>query len=309
MPLSAPPREFSRLNGLSFAPPLQHPLRQPLARSRTFFPPMHLLSAAIDATWIILSLVIIESLLSVDNALAIASLASHLPAHQRALALRLGIIGAYAFRGLALLVADWIIDNHWVKLIGAAYLIYLMCSHLGCHPGEEHGLAPLRKQPGLWMTVIQIELMDLTLSIDNVVAAVVMSPRFWVVFTGVAIGILGLRILAGYVLGTLEKFPVLKDAAFILVGYVGVLMLVELGAGHEVSSTIKFTGILVILAICLLYDRSPALQRVFDPTLSFTRRLMRWGASGIDFILIPIIWPLKKLIGVVRRQAGEPEEG
>lgn len=270
---------------------------------------MHLLSAAIDATWIILSLVIIESLLSVDNALAIASLASHLPAHQRALALRLGIIGAYAFRGLALLVADWIIDNHWVKLIGAAYLIYLMCSHLGCHPGEEHGLAPLRKQPGLWMTVIQIELMDLSLSIDNVVAAVVMSSRFWVVFTGVAIGILALRILAGYVLGTLEKFPVLKDAAFLLVGYVGALMIVELGMGHEVSSTAKFAGIVLIVALCLVYDRYPALDRVFGPVITFSRRLMRWAASAVDFILTPIIWPLKKLIAIVRRKAGEPEEG
>lgn len=269
---------------------------------------MHLLSAAIDATWIILSLVIIESLLSVDNALAIASLASHLPAHQRALALRLGIIGAYAFRGLALLVADWIIDNHWVKLIGAAYLIYLMCSHLGCHAGEEHGLSPMRKQPGLWMTVIQIELMDLSLSIDNVVAAVVMSPKFWVVFTGVAIGILALRILAGYVLSALEKFPVLKDAAFLLVGYVGVLMLVELGAGHEVPSTVKFTGILVIVALCLVYDRFAILQRLLGPALSFSQRLMRWTATAVDFALTPIIWPLKKLVAIVRRQAGEPEE-
>src|SRR4051812_11318192 len=100
---------------------------------------MDFFAAALDATWIILSLIIIESLLSVDNALAIASLASHLPEHQRALALRLGIIGAYAFRGLALLAASWIIDNNWVKLIGAAYLIYLMCMHLGCHPEEEHG--------------------------------------------------------------------------------------------------------------------------------------------------------------------------
>ena len=51
---------------------------------------------------VIISLVVIEGLLSVDNALAIAALASHLPKHKQQLALKLGIIGAYLFRGLAL---------------------------------------------------------------------------------------------------------------------------------------------------------------------------------------------------------------
>ena len=138
----------------------------------------------------IVSLVVIEGLLSVDNALAIAAVASHLPKPQQQLALKLGIIGAYLFRGLALFFVARIIANPWLKLVGSAYLIYLMASNLtedGDDEGHE-GSGTKRHPPGLLATIIQIELMDLALSLDNVVAAVALDKRLWVVCTGVFIG-------------------------------------------------------------------------------------------------------------------------
>lgn len=57
-------------------------------------------AALIEALPVIVSLIIIEGLLSVDNALAIAAMANHLPGRQKYLALKFGIIGAYFFRGL-----------------------------------------------------------------------------------------------------------------------------------------------------------------------------------------------------------------
>jgi tellurite resistance protein TerC len=264
---------------------------------------MHFSPETFEAIWIILSLIVIEGLLSVDNALAIAALASHLPRDQRKLALRLGIIGAYAFRGVALLLATWIIDNPALKLLGAAYLIYLMCAHLGASGEESHDEAgPLRRKPGLWMTIIQIELMDLSLSIDNVVAAVVMSPRFWVVFTGVAIGILALRFLAGYAIRLLDRFPLLKETAFVLVGYVGLLLVYELGTKNEVHSTGKFLGIIAIVVITLIYSRLPGLQRALRPVIKWARKLMHWIAVSVDFLLIPIVWPCRKVVGLFRRE-------
>jgi len=59
----------------------------------------------VEAIPVIISLIVIEGLLSVDNALAIAAMASHLPGRQTYSALRVGIIGAYVFRGRALLLA------------------------------------------------------------------------------------------------------------------------------------------------------------------------------------------------------------
>src|SRR4051794_29629685 len=85
---------------------------------------------------VIVSLIVIEGLLSVDNALAIAALASHLPRRQQKLALQLGIVGAYLFRWIVLGFVSLIIANPWLKLLGAAYLIYLMASHLTFFGGE-----------------------------------------------------------------------------------------------------------------------------------------------------------------------------
>ena len=61
--------------------------------------PMPTSAAVIEAMPVIVSLIIIEGLLSVDNALAIAAMANHLPGKQKYMALKLGIIGAYFFRG------------------------------------------------------------------------------------------------------------------------------------------------------------------------------------------------------------------
>jgi predicted tellurium resistance membrane protein TerC len=81
----------------------------------------------IEAIPVIISLIIIEGLLSVDNALAIAAMASHLPGKQKYQALKWGIIGAYLFRGLCLAFAAWIIENPWLQIFGATYFVYLMC--------------------------------------------------------------------------------------------------------------------------------------------------------------------------------------
>ena len=181
----------------------------------------------IQALPVILSLILIEGLLSVDNALAIAAMANHLPGRQKFLALRLGILGAYVFRGIALAFAAHIIANPWLKLIGAAYLVYLMCQHLTRQGDGEDGATETQER-GFWGTILAIEIMDLSLSVDNVVAAVALSPKLWVVCTGVFIGILALRFVAGVCIRLLEKFPVLEHTAFLLIGYVGFILLAEL---------------------------------------------------------------------------------
>lgn len=203
----------------------------------------------------LLSLIVIEGLLSIDNALAIAAMASGLPPHQQKKALRLGIVGAYAMRGLCLALAAWIAGNTWIKAVGAAYLVYLMISHLCGKHDESSGIQPVSTR-NFWGTIAAIELMDLSLSLDNVVAAVALDTRLWVVCAGVFIGILALRFVAGYCVVLIERFPVLKKTAFVLVGFVGALLLLELWLGDgAIPSHSKFVGIFAICAISLLISK------------------------------------------------------
>jgi len=256
-----------------------------------------------QAVPVIISLVIIEGLLSVDNALAIAAMARHLPEAQRIRALRFGIIGAYFFRGVSMALAAWIIENPWVKIGGAAYLICLMSKHFTDSQKSETEAAnsSSRRVGGFISTVVSIEIMDLSLSVDNVVAAVAMSPRLWVVCTGVFIGILALRFVAGACLKLMEKHPILEEAAFLLIGYVGFILLVEILSDPQggfqllpvpihITAPQKFVGIVVILASALVYSKSLVLKKVLMPILKIVRLPM--------FLLSGVLQAVQEVLGL-----------
>ena len=82
---------------------------------------------------VVLILVIIEGVLSVDNAAVLATMVMRLPEHQRGKALKYGIIGAYAFRGLCLALAAWLITIWWLEPLGGLYLLWLAWSHFSRH--------------------------------------------------------------------------------------------------------------------------------------------------------------------------------
>lgn len=269
----------------------------------------------LDALPVILSLIIIEGLLSVDNALAIAAMASHLPGKQKYWALRVGILGAYVFRGLALLMAQFIIENPWLKMLGALYLIHLMAHHFAKRHQENaaeteaanadaEAAAAVRKvaQRGFWATVASIELMDLSLGVDNVVAAVALSDEMWVVCTGVFIGILALRFVAGHCIKLIEKFPILEHTAFLLIGFVGLLLVVELSFHYDIKTYQKFLGILAIIALTIWYSKSAVVQAVMKPV----NGALMWPVRIYDFTLGAVIWALLAPFRVLFRKASLP---
>ena len=253
--------------------------------------PEDLLNQMRDALPIIGSLIVIEGLLSADNILAIAALASELPEEQRKPAVRLGLLGAYVWRGIALLGAALIVRYWWVKLIGALYLIHLMLRHFGesAREGElDAGKRPPR--PGFWATVFSIQILDLSLGVDNVVTAVVMSPKFWVICTGVGLGLLTLWLFATLSLKLVARYPVLKHAAFLLVGYVGVILIVEMASHVDLGAPAKAIGIVLILTLSLLYSKAPLLQTALGPVL----RMLRPVVEAYDAVFEKTLGLFKK---------------
>jgi YkoY family integral membrane protein len=185
----------------------------------------------------IFMLVILEGLLSADNALVLAVLVRHLPKEQQKRALRYGIIGAFVFRIIAVIFAGLLLDYWIFKIIGAFYLIFLAMKHFIGHGHEEvhdEGAAPR----GFWRTVIGVELADIAFSIDSILAAVAMAEGFdphikeatfagvtyelWTVWTGGILGIVTMRYVAGFFISLLDKFPGLAGAAYQLVLWIGI---------------------------------------------------------------------------------------
>ncbi len=182
---------------------------------------------------IIGNLVLIESLLSIDNAAVLATMVLDLPENQRKKALKYGILGAYIFRGLALLFASILIKIWWLKPIGGLYLLYLVFDwwKKKQQSTDEEELVDknanwlYRKTVGyignFWATIALVELMDMAFSIDNVFAAVAYTPNTILICIGVFIGILAMRFVAQWFVNLMEKFPFLETSAFVVISILG----------------------------------------------------------------------------------------
>ena len=177
-------------------------------------------------------LVALEGLLSADNAMVLAVLVLGLPKAQQRKALRYGIVGAFAFRSIAILLAAFLIRLGWVKLVGAGYLLYLVYRHFG---GAQSADARRTPPPAtswigltpFWSTVVKVELTDIVFAIDSILVAVAMSPKLWVILAGGVLGIVMMRLVIGKLLALVERYPPLVDGAFVIIAWVGVKLLLE----------------------------------------------------------------------------------
>jgi YkoY family integral membrane protein len=193
--------------------------------------------------------------LSVDNAAVLATMVMDLPEHQRPKALKWGIIGAYVFRGLALLFASLLIKIWWLKVLGGLYLLYLCFDYFYTEstPDEKDDLINkkenflYKRTFGLmgqfWATVAMVEVMDLAFSIDNVFAAAALTDNMFLICTGVFIGILAMRFVAQSFVNLMQRYPFLETAAFIVIGILGLKLSLALYT-HFFKDSHEFAKIL-----------------------------------------------------------------
>jgi YkoY family integral membrane protein len=152
-------------------------------------------------------LVILEGVLSIDNALVLGLLAKRLPKWQQQRALTYGLVGAFVFRFIAVGAAAYLLQWRIVKLLGGGYLLWVALKYLiskarekseervavdsennptmldsatGRELGPEQQEEELRtrgampapsKTAGFWSTVAVIELTDIAFAIDSILAA------------------------------------------------------------------------------------------------------------------------------------------
>ncbi len=279
---------------------------------------------------IIVQLIFLEGILSIDNAAILGAMVSGLPSdqkvpwpkaltglgrtlnpllgHQRMAALRVGLLGAYVGRGLMLLMASLVIRNPWLRLIGALYLIRLAFDDLAApgEPGGEEDATRRIKDQTFWITVLNVEIMDLVFSLDNVVAAVSLSDKLWVVMIGVAIGILAMRFAAGIFSYLVEREPILKSAAYVLVLNIGIQLLLEEYAGVEIADWLRFCISIGIILMSLAYVHFHPLQVVMRPVLIWVSQGLAILNSLVNWLLAPFGAALRLVIGLFRREEASP---
>jgi YkoY family integral membrane protein len=203
------------------------------------------------------TLVILEGLLSADNALVLAVMVKHLPPEQRKKALFYGLLGAYIFRFIAIGVGVFLIKLWWVKVLGAGYLAWLAIKYFldkrkaaQSDEEEEHGM----NQSGLlirlfgtfWGTVVAVEIMDIAFSVDSVLAAFGVSEQVWVLLLGGMLGVLMMRGVAGVFLKLIDRIPELETTAYILILLIATKMFLAIPAIGIHVSHITFFIILLL---------------------------------------------------------------
>lgn len=194
----------------------------------------------ITTVLVFLNILLIEVILSIDNASVLAVLVNKnlTSESDRNKALKYGILGAYVFRGLSLAFVSYILYNPsvgaWFKILGGAYLCYLYYTHLTpeSDSAEEGEVGWVQKScrffgiNNFWTTVIMVEFLDIVFSVDNLVACVSLSSNIYVVIFAVFLGIFAMRFVAKYFSTLLNKFPQLESSAFIVILLLGAKMFV-----------------------------------------------------------------------------------
>lgn len=204
------------------------------------------ISILLEYGWVLLVLIALEGLLAADNALVLAIMVKHLPEKERRRALFYGLAGAFVFRFASLFLISFLVDVWQVQAIGALYLLFIAFNHIFrktiFKKKETDGVEKKEKKSGFWMTVLKVELADIAFAIDSILAAVALAVtlpntnlpsiggmdggKFLVILTGGLIGIIIMRFAANYFVTLLQTRPGLEIAAFMIVGWVGVKLVV-----------------------------------------------------------------------------------
>jgi tellurite resistance protein TerC len=297
---------------------------------------------------IILQLIFLECILSIDNAAVLGAMVAPLPndrpvpwprtlrgllskldpvlGPQRQAALKVGLIGAYGGRVLMLFLASIIIQNVWMHILGAIYLIYLAVRHFGetyrhgKDLDDEVDIAAIRPtRASFWNVVVTIELADLAFSLDNVIAAVSLSNHLWIVITGVAIGIVMMRFAAQLFTRMIAWEPALEHAAYLLLFAIGGELLLEYYLDFDLTEWAQFGISISIIILVVLFARVKLLRplhvifkpfallfALFNDALSFVFRILaapfRRGHHQIDEAPH---WPVS--VPVVTKDAAEEQ--
>lgn len=234
---------------------------------------LHVLTSGKD--WmIILTLIIMECLLSVDNAVVLAAQTQVLPTKsEKEKSLIYGLWGAYLFRFIVIGIGTYLINFWEIKLAGSIYLFYLSFKFFydQRHPKQaaEHEKEKEEREEArhkgkkkkkkhvlslFWRTVISIESMDIVFSIDSVLAALAISDNPVVVLIGGMIGILCMRGVAEIIIKLMDIIPELQPMAYVLIAIIALKLLLALPPLRwEMPNTAFAILVFVILSVTIIF--------------------------------------------------------
>jgi YjbE family integral membrane protein len=181
--------------------------------------------------WVALSqIILINIVLSGDNAVVIALACRSLPPHQQKKAIMFGSVGAIVLRVVLTFFAVYLLSLPYLKLIGAALLLWIGIGLLKGEDDEEE----MEGHSNLAAAIKTIVIADLVMSLDNVigVAAAAKGNVPLLVF-GLVISIPLIIFGSTLILKLMSRFPVIITLGAALLGWVAGEMVLTDPAIHD----------------------------------------------------------------------------
>jgi YjbE family integral membrane protein len=169
-------------------------------------------------------IIVVNILLSGDNAVVIALAARSLPAHQQKQAIIWGSVAAIIMRVILTIVAVEMLKLPYLKIIGGLLLFWIAIQLLVPEDGGDEGI---ESSNNVMVAIRTILIADLVMSLDNVIGVAAAAKGDNVlVMLGLAISIPLIIFGSTLLLKLMDRFPIIITVGAALLGWVAGEMLV-----------------------------------------------------------------------------------
>lgn len=192
----------------------------------------------------LLTLVLMEIVLGVDNIIFIAILCGFLPGKdQQRRARTIGLSLALIMRVILLFAITWIVHltstlfsisefevrgRDLILFAGGVFLIYKTVKEIYFKlRGHEGDLKPEERILTVRNAIIQITLIDIVFSFDSILTAVGLSNDIVIMITAVVISMFVMLFFAGYVSDFVNKYPTIKMLALAFLVCIGFMLVMD----------------------------------------------------------------------------------
>ncbi len=213
----------------------------------------------------LVTLILLEVVLGIDNIIFISIVTDRLPAHQQKKGRRLGLLLAMLMRLLLLTIISFILKlegnlftilsnnisgKDLILIAGGIFLLYKSASEI-YHKmeGEDGDTSKNIKVTTFGSAIGQILILDLVFSVDSIITAVGMVDELWIMYTAVVVSV-GVMLFASEPISKfVNNHPAFKMLALSFLLLIGVSLIAEGLEVHIPKGYIYFS-----MAFALLVD-------------------------------------------------------
>jgi predicted tellurium resistance membrane protein TerC len=222
-----------------------------------------------EAIAALIALTAMEIVLSIDNVVFIAIVASKLPAEKQLRARLFGLAIALLLRLGLLFTLKWLMGltkpfatiagvplsgKSIILLLGGLFLIGKSTHEIRSKLEGTVKEREIKAIPSFAWVVAQIAMIDLVFAVDSVITAIGMARQLWVMVTAMVIAMMVMLVSAGVVSNFINRHPSLKILALSFLILIGVMLVVE-GLGKHFDRGYIYFAMGFSLAVELLEMR------------------------------------------------------